>query len=90
MNAPSMRATMAAARKNLKPPTRSMDPAVRKLGELLQPQAGFVQALADKAGVPIQCLRRYRRGERDPSVSTLRAMLNVLGYDLRVVKRSER
>lgn len=86
---PTMRATMTAAQRNLKPPSPSVDPAVRRLGDILQHNAGFVHEIARKAGVGVNCLRRYRRGLRDPSVSVLRALLNATGYDLAVVRKKE-
>ena len=83
------RAALIAAKKNFKPPAPNVDPAVRKMGEILKANAGFAQAHIERAGLPYQCVRRYLRGEREAPIGSVRALLNELGYDLRVVRRTE-
>lgn len=39
--------------------------------------------LAERAGIDAATIRRWRRGERVPTISNLEAVFNVLGYELK-------
>lgn len=80
------RATMVSAQLNFKVAHPGADPIVKQLGSILQQNAGFVLAICDKAGMNRHTIRKWLRGGADPTLSRLRATLNAVGYDLRIVK----
>lgn len=78
--------TMRAARATYRGARPGVDPIVATLGELLRPHAGDISAIAQRAGVDRQSIRKWLANVRCPTLITVRAVLNVLGYDLRVVR----
>lgn len=80
---PPSRASVASARKNIRAECApGCDPAVVALFALVKPLAGYVPLISRKAGVDRRAIGKWIAGGRTPNVANLRAVLNVLGYDL--------
>jgi ribosome-binding protein aMBF1 (putative translation factor) len=43
--------------------------------------------LAKKAGVSSSAMRKWRSGDRSPKLSEIEAVVNALGYELKIVER---
>ena len=82
--------TLHSARRSYLGARPGVDPAVARLGDLLRPHAGDITAIAQRAGVSRQCVRKWLANVRCPTVINLRAMLNAVGYDIQIVKRRRR
>jgi transcriptional regulator with XRE-family HTH domain len=52
-------------------------------------QAKSQQAVAEQAKVSASAMRRWRIGDREPSLQGIEAVINALGYEL-VIRRRER
>jgi hypothetical protein len=81
------KATVASAQQNWKGARDGVDPAVRRLAELLEPHAGYLPRIFKRAGVERSTVVKWIRCGKDPKLSYFRATLNALGYDLKVVRR---
>ena len=42
--------------------------------------------LADKAGVGVEMIGRYKRGEAQPKLDTATALIGALGYDCQIIR----
>jgi transcriptional regulator with XRE-family HTH domain len=72
------------------PPRAGLPKLVAQLSRLaIKQAAGDFQALADRAGVSRATLRNWRRGVCDPKLSLFLAAADVLGYELRLVRKRE-
>lgn len=88
MREPPPRAGIVTARMKVRKTCVSgVDPAVVQLFELVTPLAGYWQFIADKAGVNRRCMGRWFSGTTSPSVANLRAVLNAIGYDIRIERK---
>lgn len=66
-----------------------VDPAVVFLHEHVRANAGYVGQIAQAAGIDRRCISRWIRGKASPNVANLRAVFNVLGFEITVTRRGE-
>jgi len=84
-------------RQKLPPPTqllppsrkRPIHPIVHWMWSTINDQARSQRDVADEAKVSAAAMRRWRNGEREPSLQAVEAVVNALGYDL-VLRKRER
>ena len=65
----------------------AVDPLVARMCELMKENAGMIGEICRRAGVSHSAVQRWRHMGRDPKLSYLRAMLNAMGYDLKIVEK---
>ena len=80
------RASLAGARRSWKGALSGIDPALSRLASILDDHVGHMGDIAKRSGVSQHTLFNWLRRRRSPTVENLRAVLNTLGYDLRVHK----
>lgn len=80
------RASLVGARKSWKGALPGIDPALLRLASILDEHVGHMADIAKRSGVSQHTLFNWLRRRRSPTVENLRAVLNTLGYDLRVQK----
>ena len=68
---------------------RGVDPLVVWLGMFTCGEQINTQSIEDRAGVSGSSIRGWINGKRVPNIINLRAVLNSLGYDIRLVKIDE-
>lgn len=68
----------------------AIHPIVRWIWEQINSQRASQEDVAERAGVNSSTLRKWRDGVRSPRVVELEAVVNVLGYKLKVVLQEER
>jgi transcriptional regulator with XRE-family HTH domain len=72
------------------PPVAGLPGLVAQLSRIaIKHAAGDFQAVAQRAGVSKCTLRNWRRGVADPKLSLFIAVADVLGYELRLVRKRE-
>ena len=76
---------------HLQPPSRRhpVHPFVHWMWNTMNDQAKSQQAVAEQAKVSASAMRRWRIGDREPSLQGIEAVINALGYEL-VIRRRER
>jgi len=76
---------------HLLPPSRKkpVHPFVQWMWVTINDQGKSQQDVADASGVSASAMRRWRTGEREPSLQAIEAVVNALGYDI-VLRRRER
>lgn len=79
------RASRMGARAAWKGALPGVDPAVTRLAAILDDHVGFMHAIARRSGVSQHTVMGWLRRRKNPTVASLRAVLNTLGHDLRVV-----
>lgn len=81
---------MRQFRRKIVPPAenRAVHPLIRWIWNRMNADMWVEEDLADRAGVTSSCIRKWRRGERNPRLQELEAVINALGYRL-VVKEAE-
>lgn len=79
------RASARGARAAWKGALPGVDPAVTRLAAILDDHVGFMHAIARRSGVSQHTVMGWLRRRKNPTVASLRAVLNTLGHDLRVV-----
>lgn len=79
------RASRMGARAAWKGALPGVDPAVTRLAAILDDHVGFMSAIARRSGVSQHTVMGWLRRRKNPTVASLRAVLNTLGHDLRVV-----
>ncbi len=83
------RARIASGRATFKPARAGVDPLIAQTVKLLGEHAGYIGDIGRRAGVHRQTLRKWGQGIRSPGVLQLQAVLQVLGYELKIVRRRE-
>lgn len=81
------RASLAGARASWKGAAPGVEPAVLELARLLKPHVGGLKYVAQRAGVSQHTIMGWLRRRKNPTVASLRAVLTVLGYDLKITRR---
>jgi DNA-binding phage protein len=76
---------------HLLPPARkyAVHPFIHWMWNTMNDQARSQQDVADQAKVSASAMRRWRTGDREPSLQGIEAVINALGYEL-VIRRRER
>jgi hypothetical protein len=65
-----------------------IEPVLKKLHSLLKQRPGYVIQIYRRAGVDTKTPRRwFRRGS--PTIASLTAILNTIGYDLAIERKSK-
>ena len=64
------------------PNGKGIHPFVRWVWRRINADNWSQEDLAQKAGVTSSAMRKWRRGERNPRISELEAVINALGYRL--------
>ena len=72
-----------------KPALNPVHPLVLWVLEELQTQGGSFEKLAQKSGISTSAMRKWRTGHRTPTLSALEPIINALGYELHIRKRSD-
>jgi len=67
----------------------AVDPILHQLNRELQVRAGHVGDICDKAGITVNTVRKWMRGSNSPTLSSLQALANCLGYTVTLVKNDE-
>jgi DNA-binding phage protein len=73
-----------AGRACFKQPLDNIDPLMIQLSGILEENAGFISEVCKRAGVGRSTVQRWMHEGKDPKLSYLRAMLNAMGYELRI------
>ena len=61
---------------------RAVHPFIRFIWRKMNEELWSQEDLAKRAGVTSSAMRKWRRGERNPRISELEAVINALGYNL--------
>lgn len=61
---------------------RAVHPFVRWIWRKMNEDMWSQEDLAKKSGVSSSCMRKWRRGERNPRIGELEAVINAMGYKL--------
>lgn len=61
---------------------RAVHPIIRFIWRKMNEEMWSQEDLAQKAGVSSSAMRKWRRGERNPRISELEAVVNAMGYRL--------
>jgi transcriptional regulator with XRE-family HTH domain len=69
-------------RKHAIPEGKGVHPFVRWIWKRMNIDEWEQELLAKRAGVTSSAMRKWRRGERNPRISELQAVINAMGYDL--------
>ena len=67
----------------------AVHPFVRWMWGQINLQKRSQQEVAKTSGVPVYTMCRWRRGARSPSLSDMEAVVNTLGYDLRLTVKEK-
>lgn len=68
------------------PDGRGVHPFVRWIWRRINIDEWSQEDLAKKAGVSSSAMRKWRKGERNPRISELEAVVNAMGYRLKIVE----
>lgn len=71
------------------PNGRGVHPFIRWIWRRINLDEWSQEDLAIKAGVSSNTIRKWRRGERNPRISELEAVINAMGYRLKIVEGEE-
>lgn len=77
---------MARPKVGEKLPTRSALKAVHGLFDLIDTSGMGYREISKKAGVNLVTLSQWRHGTRAPNLQSLENVLEVLGYEIQIVK----
>ena len=69
------------------PEGRGVHPIIRWLWKRINLDEWDQETLARRSGVSSSAMRKWRRGERNPRISELEAVINTLGYKIVIVER---
>ena len=61
---------------------KAVHPFIRFIWRKMNEELWSQEDLAKRAGVTSSAMRKWRRGERNPRISELQAVINAMGYDL--------
>jgi ribosome-binding protein aMBF1 (putative translation factor) len=61
---------------------RGVHPIIRFIWRKMNEDMWSQEDLATRSGVSSSAMRKWRRGERNPRISELEAVINAMGYDL--------
>lgn len=78
--------TIVNAQLSFKGARLHLDPLVQQLGSVLEGEAGFLEEVCKTAGIHRQTLAKWLRGERTPNLLHFNALLQAVGYRLKIVK----
>jgi DNA-binding phage protein len=78
--------TIVNAQLSFKGARPHLDPLLREMGTLLETEAGFLDEVCKTAGIHRQTLAKWMRGERTPTLLHFNAVLQTLGFKLKIVK----
>jgi transcriptional regulator with XRE-family HTH domain len=68
-------------------PQRKIDPLVQLLADIRQELGLTQQVMSELLGVPQSSISEWETGYVRPELSTIRRLLDALGYDVVAVKR---
>lgn len=68
---------------------RSVHPFIRFIWSKMNEELWSQEDLAKRAGVTSSAMRKWRRGERNPRISELEAVINAMGYRLVIREKLE-
>lgn len=68
----------------------TLDPVTQALRLLATEHAGEMAGYARKAGISHKSLRDWKHGSHSPTLANLTALLNAMGYQLKVVPMEKR
>lgn len=77
---------MTSARKR-RVPLKFKHPLLVQLFEILDSEQVFVQDVCKRAGVTVNAVGQWRNGSAFPKLWAIEAMLQALGYQLRIAKQ---
>ena len=61
---------------------RAVHPFIRFIWRKINEEMWSQEDLAQRSGISSSCMRKWRRGERNPRISEIEAVINALGYKL--------
>lgn len=67
------------------PDGRGVHPFVRWIWKRVNLDEWSQEDLAKRSGVSSSAMRKWRRGERNPRIGELEAVINAMGYRLKIV-----
>ncbi len=70
------------------PEGRGVHPIIRFIWKRINLDEWSQEDLAEKSGVTSSTMRKWRRGDRNPRISELEAVVNCLGYKI-VIKEDK-
>ena len=70
------------------PNGKGIHPFVRWVWRRINADNWSQEDLAKRAGVTSSAMRKWRRGERNPRISELEAVINALGYRLLIKEKT--
>ena len=70
------------------PPPLNRNPLIKRLVDLMNQAGADSQELARQAGVSLGTINAWRT-RTNPNITNLEAVLNVLGYELAIIKRKD-
>lgn len=73
---------MRQYQKQIIPDGRGVHPFVRWIWRQVNEDMWSQEDLARKSGVSASAMRKWRKGERNPRISELEAVINAMGYKL--------
>lgn len=79
---------MRQYQRQIVPEGRGVHPIIRWIWKRVNQDEWSQEDLARKSGVASSTLRKWRRGERNPRISELEAVVNTLGYRI-VLKEAD-
>lgn len=79
-----------SGRANFKKSPSNIDPLLLELSKILEENAGLIADICRKAGVSRAAVQRWMHKGTDPKLTLLRAVLNVTGYEIVIVKKDNR
>lgn len=68
----------------------AVHPIVRWIWQQINDQRASQEDVAERAGINSSTLRKWRDGVRSPRVVELEAVVNVLGYRLKIVMQEDK
>jgi transcriptional regulator with XRE-family HTH domain len=80
---------MRLYRRQRRLPASNTHPLVKFLSHEMARQRATLSDVAERAGVCVKTISAWRGGDRAPKLADMEAVLNVLGYDLKAVPRSD-
>jgi len=69
------------------PEGRGVHPIIRWIWKRINLDEWDQETLAQRSGVSASAMRKWRRGERNPRISELEAVVNTLGYKIVIRER---
>lgn len=81
---------MRVYRRQRRETDRSTHPFVKFLSNEMARQRATLTDVAERSGVCVKTIGQWRAGGRTPKLRDIEAVVNVLGYEIRLAARQER